>query len=162
MSSATPQTVQDSATQTPPPKKPTEDLPQGIPTIRVVAMPADTNPEGDIFGGWIVSQMDLAAGTAAASRAYGRCATVAIKNLSFIKPVRVGDEISVYTHIIRTGRTSITIHVQTWKRARDTHALSKVTEGEFVFVALTDEYRPRPLPPLCSEECLHDSCNTTI
>ena len=162
MSQATPQTAQYSTSPTPPPKKPIDELPQGIPTIRVVAMPADTKPEGDIFGGWLVSQMDLATGTAAASRAYGRCATVAIKNLSFIKPVHVGDEISVYTHIIHTGKTSITIHVQTWKRSRDTHIQSKVTEGEFVFVALTDEYRPRPLPPLCSEECLHDSCNTTV
>ena len=141
---------------------PCEEFPQGIPTIRVVAMPTDTNPSGDVFGGWIVSQMDLAAGTVAASRANGRCATVAINNLTFLKPVVVGDEVSIYTNITHTGRTSLKIHVQTWRRARDTHVTSKVTEGEFVFVALTDKHQPRPIPPLSTKEELHDSCNTTI
>lgn len=121
-------------------------LPEGVPTIRVVAMPSDTNPAGDIFGGWIISQMDLAAGTTAAFRANGRAATVAINGLVFLEPVAVGDEVSIYTHIAREGRTSMTIHVQTWRRARHTHKTSKVTEGDFTFVALDANRRPRPLP----------------
>lgn len=121
-------------------------LPEGVPTIRVVAMPSDTNPAGDVFGGWIISQMDLAAGTTAAFRANGRAATVAINGLVFMEPVSVGDEVSIYTHIIREGRTSMTIHVQTWRRARHTHKTSKVTEGDFTFVALDTNRRPRALP----------------
>ncbi|QEO16693.1 acyl-CoA thioesterase [Acetobacter vaccinii] len=137
------------------------ELPQGMPTIRVVAMPTDTNPAGDVFGGWIVSQMDLAAGTTAAFRANGRCATVAINSLVFLEPVVVGDEVSIYTRIIRTGRTSLTIHVQTWRRARHTHITSKVTEGEFIFVALDEQHRPRPLPPLQAGEDLPAPDSTT-
>ncbi|MBO1323615.1 acyl-CoA thioesterase [Acetobacter sp. TBRC 12305] len=121
--------------------------PLGVPTIRVVAMPTDTNPAGDVFGGWIMSQMDLAAGTTAAFRANGRCVTVAINSLVFLEPVVVGDEVSIYTNIVRSGRTSLTIHVETWRRARHTHITSKVTEGEFIFVALDEERRPRELPP---------------
>lgn len=122
-------------------------LPEGVPTIRVIAMPSDTNPAGDVFGGWILSQMDLAAGTTAAIRANGRAATVAINGVVFMEPVVVGDEVSIYTHIAREGRTSLTIHVQTWRRARHTHLTSKVTEGDFTFVALDENRRPRPLPP---------------
>lgn len=124
--------------------------PKGIPTIRVVAMPTDTNPAGDIFGGWIVSQMDLAAGSKASFRANGRCVTVAINSLVFLEPVIVGDEVSIYTKIIRVGRTSLTIHVETWRRARDRHQTSQVTEGEFIFVAIDENRTPRPLPPLDS------------
>lgn len=122
-------------------------LPEGVPTIRVIAMPTDTNPAGDVFGGWIISQMDLAAGTTAAFRANGRAATVAINGVVFLEPVVVGDEVSIYTEITREGRTSLTIHVQTWRRARHTHLTSKVTEGDFTFVALDENRRPRPLPP---------------
>lgn len=122
-------------------------LPDGVPTIRVIAMPTDTNPAGDVFGGWIISQMDLAAGTTAAFRANGRAATVAINGVVFLEPVVVGDEVSIYTNITREGRTSLTIHVQTWRRARHTHLTSKVTEGDFTFVALDENRRPRPLPP---------------
>ncbi|ATJ92210.1 acyl-CoA thioesterase [Acetobacter tropicalis] len=123
-------------------------IPEGVPTIRVVAMPTDTNPAGDVFGGWIISQMDLAAGTTAAFRANGRAATVAINGLVFLEPVAVGDEVSIYTEITREGRTSMTIHVQTWRRARHTHLTSKVTEGDFTFVALDANRRPRSLPPI--------------
>ncbi|GBQ21267.1 acyl-CoA thioester hydrolase [Gluconacetobacter sacchari DSM 12717] len=121
--------------------------PSGQPTIRVVAMPADANAAGDIFGGWLMSQMDLAAGTAAALRARGRCVTVAIDKVILHQPVLIGDEVSLYTDIIRTGRTSMSIHVQTWRRARHSHETVKVTEGVFTFVAIDDERRPRPLPP---------------
>lgn len=120
--------------------------PSGQPTIRVVAMPADANAAGDIFGGWLMSQMDLAAGTAAALRARGRCVTVAIDKVILHQPVLIGDEVSLYTDIIRTGRTSMSIHVQTWRRARHSHETVKVTEGVFTFVAIDDERRPRPLP----------------
>ena len=129
------------------PRSENSQIPTDIPTIRVVAMPTDTNPAGDVFGGWIVSQMDLVAGTTAAFRANGRCATIAINSLVFMEPVVVGDEVSIYTRIIRSGRTSLTIHVETWRRARHTHLTSKVTEGEFIFVALDENRRPRQLPP---------------
>ena len=121
--------------------------PAGPPTIRVVAMPADANAAGDIFGGWLMSQMDLAAGTAAALRARGRCVTVAIDKVILHQPVLIGDEVSLYTDIVRTGRSSMSIHVQTWRRARHSHETVKVTEGVFTFVAIDDERRPRPLPP---------------
>lgn len=121
--------------------------PSGPPTIRVVAMPADANAAGDIFGGWLMSQMDLAAGTAAALRARGRCVTVAIDKVILHQPVLIGDEVSLYTDIVRTGRTSMSIHVQTWRRARHSHETVKVTEGVFTFVAIDDDRRPRPLPP---------------
>ena len=89
-------------------------MPRGELSLRTVAMPADTNPAGDIFGGWIMSLMDLAAGVAASSLAKGRVATAAVSNLSFLRPVKVGDVVCVYTDLSRTGRTSITMAVETW------------------------------------------------
>ena len=86
--------------------------PAGEPTIRTIAMPADTNPAGDIFGGWLMAQMDLAAGSAATRRARGRCATVAVEAMSFLSPVLVGDEVSRYARVIGTGRTSIRVAVE--------------------------------------------------
>ncbi|MFS3136513.1 acyl-CoA thioesterase [Gluconacetobacter sacchari] len=118
-------------------------------TIRVIAMPADTNPAGDIFGGWLVSQMDLAASTTAAQCARGRCATVAIDELRFHRPVAVGDEVSIYTRLLKVGRTSMTIGVTAWRRVRHTRQVQKVTQARFVFVALDGDGRPRPVdqPP---------------
>ncbi|MBB2191145.1 acyl-CoA thioesterase [Gluconacetobacter azotocaptans] len=110
-------------------------------------MPADANAAGDIFGGWLMSQMDLAAGTAAALRARGRCVTVAIDKVVLHQPVLIGDEVSLYTTIVRTGRTSMSIRVETWRRARHSHDTTKVTEGVFTFVAIDDDRRPRALPP---------------
>jgi acyl-CoA thioesterase YciA len=124
-----------------------DEGPMGKATLRDIAMPADTNPSGDIFGGWLMSQMDLAGGTAASYRARGRVATVAVEAMTFHKPVRVGQEVSCYTDIKRVGRTSITVHVETWTRPRHGGARTKVTEGTFTFVALDDEGRPRPVPP---------------
>lgn len=121
--------------------------PNETPTIRVVAMPSDTNPAGDIFGGWIVSQMDLAAGTQAAQRVQGRCVTVAIDSLTFHQPVVVGDEVSIYTRLLRTGRTSMAVSVETWRRARHNTHTFLVTKGIFTFVAIGEDGRPRPLPP---------------
>jgi acyl-CoA thioesterase YciA len=104
--------------------QPRGDQPRGELSLRTVAMPADTNPSGDIFGGWIMSLMDLAAGVSAGTRAKGRVATAAVSNLSFLQPVKVGDVVCVYTDITRTGRTSMTVAVEAWvlRRARRTNA----------------------------------------
>jgi acyl-CoA thioesterase YciA len=113
--------------------------------IRTIAMPRDTNSGGDIFGGWLVSQMDLAAGTVAAIKAEGRVVTVAIDSLTFHKPVFVGDEVSCYAEIIKIGHTSITIKVEAWVRRKLTNDTLKVTEGLFTFVAIDDTYTPRAI-----------------
>jgi acyl-CoA thioesterase YciA len=119
--------------------------PAGELQVRTVAMPADTNPSGDIFGGWVLSQMDIAAGTAAAHRARGRCATVAIDAMSFHAPVHVGDILSCYAKEERIGRSSLTFKVEAWTiRAPDpTGNRILVTEGTFVFVALDNKGKPR-------------------
>ncbi|WP_045836892.1 acyl-CoA thioesterase [Hyphomicrobium sp. 99] len=121
-------------------------MPTGDPVIRTIAMPADTNPAGDIFGGWIMSQMDLAAGNAAARISQGRCATVAVEGMSFHSPVKVGDELTVWARLIKRGRSSMTFDVQAWRRPRDREAQTCVTRAHFTFVALDDNGRPRPLP----------------
>ncbi|MFZ6762479.1 MULTISPECIES: acyl-CoA thioesterase [Acetobacterales] len=121
--------------------------PEGAPMIRTIAMPADTNPAGDIFGGWLMAQMDLAAGNAAARRARGRCATVAVEAITFHSPVRVGDEVSLYAEILSTGRSSMKIRVEAWRREREGEHANRVTEAVFTFVALDATGRPRPLPP---------------
>jgi acyl-CoA thioesterase YciA len=113
--------------------------------IRTIAMPADTNPAGDIFGGWLMSQMDLAAGNLAALTARGRAATVAVDGMRFHRPVKVGDEVSLYANITRRGRTSMHIHVTAWRRSRDQEVREKVTCATFAFVALDGEGRPRPI-----------------
>lgn len=130
--------------------------PEVIPTIRVVAMPTDTNPAGDVFGGWLVSQIDLAAGTAAAFRAKGRCVTVAIDSFIFHEPVAVGDEVSIYTKITQTGSSSIIVHVETWRRARNTNERRRVTQGKFTFVALDENRKPRRLPPEAGFDTITD------
>ena len=117
--------------------------PAGEPAIRTLAMPSDTNPNGDIFGGWIMSQMDIAGGIPAVKLAQGRIATVAVTGMAFHKPVLVGDLVSCYAEILKVGRTSITVRVETWidrNRSGDSY---KVTEGTFVYVAIDDEGRPR-------------------
>ncbi len=120
--------------------------PRGELSLRTVAMPADTNPTGDIFGGWIMSLMDLAAGIAAGTRAKGRVATAAASNLSFLRPVKVGDVVCVYTEIMKTGRTSIIVGVETFVLRRNQGEREKVTAGEFVMVAVDEHGTPRPLP----------------
>lgn len=124
------------------------DTPHGDLTLQTVPFPADTNAAGDIFGGWVLSQMDIAAGVAAAQRAQGRVATVAINALRFHAPVQVGDLFSVYTRIVRTGTTSITIHVEAWVRRLASREHRRVTEAEFTFVALQASGVKRPLPPV--------------
>jgi acyl-CoA thioesterase YciA len=121
--------------------------PRGELSLRTVAMPADTNPAGDIFGGWIMSLMDLAAGITGAAVAKGRVVTAAVSNLSFILPVKVGDVICVYTEVNRTGRTSVTLGVEAWVLRRGQEDRVRVTAAEFVLVAVDDTGKPRALPP---------------
>src|SRR5215207_9899015 len=97
--------------------------------IRTIAMPSDTNPAGDIFGGWLMAQMDLAAGNAAARRARGRCVTVAVDGMVFHTPIHVGDEVSVYANLISAGRTTMRLQVEAWRRSRDGDEQIKVTEA---------------------------------
>lgn len=114
--------------------------------IRTIAMPKDTNPRGDVFGGWLVSQMDLAAGTIASIRSKGRAVTVAIDGLVFHKPVFVGDEISCYVEVIKVGRTSIKLKVEAWVRRALSNDTLNVTEGIFTFVAIDAQGCPREVP----------------
>ena len=123
------------------------EQPRGELSLRSVAMPADTNPAGDIFGGWIMSLMDLAAGTSASARAHGRTATAAVSHLSFLRPVKVGEVVCVYTEITRVGNTSITLAVEAWSVARGLGERQKVTSAEFVMVAVDEEGKTRPVPP---------------
>lgn len=122
-----------------------ESEPRGRLELRTVAMPADTNPSGDIFGGWIMSLMDLAAGTSARSIAGGRVATAAVSNLAFIRPVKVGDVICCYADLLRIGRTSITLGVEAWVLRQGQEERFKVTAAEFVLVAVDADGRPRPV-----------------
>lgn len=122
-----------------------DSQPPGNPTIRTIAMPADTNPAGDIFGGWLMSQMDLAAGSVAALTARGRSATIAVEGMKFHRPVKVGDEVSLYAEIVRIGRTSMQIHVEAWRRQRESDHSQQVTEAIFTFVALDENGAARPV-----------------
>jgi acyl-CoA thioesterase YciA len=118
------------------------------PALRAIAMPADANPNGDIFGGWLLSQMDLAGGTMAVRRAQGRVATVAITGMTFHLPVFIGDEVSCYVEIVKIGTTSITVRIESWARRGLSGERVKVTEGIFTYVAIGPDRRPRPVPPI--------------
>lgn len=129
------------------------DRPEGpadrIAELRTIAMPADTNAYGDIFGGWLLAQMDLAAGSYAIQRAHGRVATVGLEAMSFHRPVYVGDQVSCYCRVVRVGTTSIAVEVETWvRRYREGAEVKslKVTEGIFTFVALNPDGTKRKLP----------------
>ena len=119
--------------------------PAGQPAIRVSAMPSDANAYGDIFGGWLVGQMDLGAGLVAARHAKGRAVTIAMDLMQFHAPVAVGDEVSVYATIVKVGRSSMVIAVEAWRRARHGEEVQKVTEASFTFVAIDENRRPRPV-----------------
>ncbi len=124
-------------------------LPDEDPILRVVPMPADSNPHGDVFGGWIMAQVDIAGGILAGRRANGRVATVAVTSFVFKEPVFVGDLLSFYGTIVRSGRTSVTVDVSVYtERNRLKAEVSKVTEATLVYVATDEQRRPRPLPPL--------------
>jgi acyl-CoA thioesterase YciA len=123
------------------------EQPHGELTVRLIAMPADTNANGDIFGGWVLSQMDQAGGIAAVERAHGRVVTIAVEAMTFIRPVKVGDVLCVYTHVDKVGRTSMKIHIEAWARRFSSHVREKVTDAVFTFVAIDENGRPRPVPP---------------
>ncbi|MDF1633926.1 acyl-CoA thioesterase [Mycoplana sp. MJR14] len=120
--------------------------PLGQLTLRTLAMPADANAAGDIFGGWVMAQMDLAAGIRAAERAHGRVVTRAVREMAFELPVKIGDTINVYTEIVAVGRTSITLLVEAWARRYLTGRLDKVTAATFVMVALDRDGHPTAVP----------------
>ena len=122
------------------------EWPHEPPVLRAIAMPSDTNPEGDIFGGWLLSQMDLAAASIAFHRAAGRCATIAVDGMTFLSPVFVGDEVSLFAKVVHVGRTSLKVEVEAWRRRRDGEQAHKVTQGVFTFVAIGEDRKPRPLP----------------
>lgn len=119
--------------------------PRGELQIRTIAMPADTNPAGDIFGGWVLSQMDVAGGILARARAGGRVATVAVDGMTFYLPVFVGDVVCCYADIVKTGRTSVAVHIQTWALRADTLNRVLVTEGVYTYVAIGPDRTPRPI-----------------
>jgi len=120
-----------------------EREPRGSLSIRTLAMPADTNQYGDIFGGWLLGQMDIAGGIFAAALARGRTATVAVDAMTFRKPVFVGNVMCIYTDLVRIGKTSITVHVEAWVIRRNETNRVLVTDGNFTYVALNDERFPR-------------------
>lgn len=117
----------------------------GVLVIRTIAMPADTNPAGDIFGGWLMSQMDLAAGNMAGRVSQGRAATVSAEAMKFLRPVKVGDEVTLYATLRKVGQTSMRIHVDAWARRRYSEKAEKVTDADFVFVALDELGATRPV-----------------
>lgn len=125
-----------------------DTLPVGKdPTLRVVPMPGDANHTGDIFGGWIMAQVDIAGSIPAVRRARGRVATVAVNSFVFKKPVLVGDVVSFYANIVRVGRTSITVNVEVYAQRRPhTEEVAKVTEATLTYVAVDDQRRPRVVP----------------
>ena len=118
---------------------------EGVLVIRTIAMPADTNPSGDIFGGWLMSQMDLAAGNMAGRVSQGRGATVSVEAMQFLRPVKVGDEVTLYATLKNVGRSSMRIHVDAWARPRYSEKAAKVTDADFVFFALDENGAPRPV-----------------
>lgn len=128
--------------------QPSPPTPRGELTVRQVAMPMDTNANGDIFGGWVMARMDQAGGIAGVARSKGRVVTVAVDAMTFIRPVKVGDVLCVYTEVERVGRTSMTIHIEAWAERFITQVPEKVTEAKFTFVAIDDGGTPRPVPAL--------------
>jgi len=130
-----------------PMEEPANALPDGIPVLRVVPMPADANIHGDVFGGWIMSQVDIAGSLPAVRRANGRVATVAVNSFVFRQPVFVGDLLSFYADVVKVGRTSVTVFVEVYaQRNRLIDEVVKVTEATLTYVATDEERRPRVLP----------------
>ncbi len=125
--------------------------PNGTLTVRTIAMPADTNANGDIFGGWVMSAMDQAGGIAGVERAQGRVVTVKVDSMTFIAPMKVGDVLEVYTDIESVGRTSMKIHIEAWAQRFQTTRREKVTDAIFTFVAVDDAGKPRPVPAIAAD-----------
>ena len=120
--------------------------PKGELAVRTLAMPADTNPSGDIFGGWLMSLMDVAGGIAAGALAQGRVATVAVTDMAFLRPVKVGDVVCCYTDLARAGRTSLTLRVEAWALRQRLGDRIQVTSADFTYVALDGDGKPRAVP----------------
>lgn len=125
-----------------------EQPPEYSPAVRVIAMPADTNPHGDIFGGWLMSLMDSAAGSVAARHSKGRAVTIAVEGMTFLRPVIIGDEVSVFASLASVGSTSMKIAVEAWRRARHDDRSYRVTQATFTFVAIGEDRQPRSVPPI--------------
>lgn len=123
------------------------EVPTGELTLRTQAMPRDANAAGDIFGGWVMAQMDLASGIRAAERARGRVVTAAVKEMAFAKPMKVGDTLCIYTHVEHVGRTSMVLKVEAWSQRYLSDVKEMVTHADFVMVALDERGRPKPVPP---------------
>jgi acyl-CoA thioesterase YciA len=121
--------------------------PKGELVLRTLAMPADTNAAGDIFGGWVMAQMDLACGIRAAERAKGRVVTVAVEKMVFAKPMKVGDTLSIHAEITRVGRTSMTLRLEAWAQRYLSDDMEMVTDADFVMVALDPDGKPTRIPP---------------
>jgi acyl-CoA thioesterase YciA len=119
--------------------------PQGELVIRTIAMPADTNPNGDIFGGWLMSQMDLGAAIYARNLSRSRVTTVAVDGMSFLNPVNVGDIVNCYASLLKVGRTSIRVAVEAWVQRESDGKLLRVTAGVFTYVAIDQNGRPQPV-----------------
>jgi acyl-CoA thioesterase YciA len=119
--------------------------PRGTLALQTVAMPADTNANGDIFGGWVVSHMDMAAGIAGRNYARSRCVTVAIDQLVFHTPVYVGDTVCCYAELLKVGRTSMRFHIEVWTESLQKDGLTKAAEGIFTFVAINEDRKPQPV-----------------
>lgn len=128
--------------------------PEGILSLQTIAMPADTNWSGDVFGGWIVSQMDLAGAIHAERFSKGRCATISINQMTFLVPVKVGDVISCYTKILKVGKTSIQMEIEVWDSHDDSRAPIRVTEGVFTFVAVDVKGNKRLIPEEAKQKFL--------
>lgn len=124
------------------------EQPTGELTLRTLAMPGDANAAGDIFGGWVMAQMDLACGIRAAERAHGRVVTAAVKEMVFKKPVKIGDTVAIYIDIVKVGRTSMTLQVDAWVQRYLTETMEKVTDARIVMVALDDDGNPKEIPSL--------------
>ncbi|MEO0913661.1 MAG: acyl-CoA thioesterase [Pseudomonadota bacterium] len=124
------------------------EAPQGQLCLQTIAMPADTNANGDIFGGWLMAQMDLGASVLARTRSSGRVATVAVEAMTFMKPVHVGDLVTIWGEIDEEGRTSMQISVEVWVTRQPEGSLLKMTEARFVFVAVDEQGQKRVLPEL--------------
>jgi acyl-CoA thioesterase YciA len=125
----------------------TMSKPNGDLTLRTLAMPADANAAGDIFGGWVMAQMDLSCGIRAAERARGRVVTAAVKEMAFEMPVKIGDTLCIYTDVVKVGRTSMTLKVEVWAQRYLSDRMDKVTDALFVMVALDETGHPKPVPP---------------
>lgn len=122
--------------------------PKGTLTLQTIAMPGDTNANGDIFGGWLMAQMDLGSSVLARSRARGRVSTVAVEGMTFHRPVHVGDVVSIYADMVKEGTTSMTIDIAVWVRRQPSGEFVQVTQARFIFVAVDESGKKRPLPPV--------------